>query len=188
MYRNCNFRRDKPLRVEEIQRKCNTMITACPGAGTTNAKRKKEVTPTRRSLRIRLKNRPQEADKSAQKEGPNAPGPSMFSDIWSVDNTAGRAMEDCSSSEPGGPTGEGTPSNTMSAPTATATRDGTGELPTHPSCYHSVMSLDHDGYSHLLTGLFVMAPQEAPKGDEEEEGSSDYKDALGEHFKANPSP
>ncbi|KAM5195893.1 heat shock transcription factor, X-linked member 3-like [Hipposideros larvatus] len=39
-----------------------------------------------------------EADKRAQEEGPNAQGPSMFSDILSIGNTARCAMEDSSSS------------------------------------------------------------------------------------------
>ncbi|KAM5197074.1 heat shock transcription factor, X-linked member 3-like [Hipposideros larvatus] len=133
MYRNCNFQRDKPLLIENVKRKYNMMITACPRA-------------------------------------------------------AGCAMEDSSSSEPGGPSGEGTSSNTMFEPTATATRDGAGELRSRPSGYGSVMSLYHKCYSNLLAGLSVMAPHEAPEGDVEEEGSSDYKCAFFEHFKANPSP
>lgn len=188
MYRNCNFQRDKPLLIENVKRKYNMMITACPRAGRTTAKRKKEVAPTRQSLRIQLKKCAKEADKSAQEEGPNAQGPSMFSDILSIGNTARCAMEDSSSSEPGGPSGEGTSSNTMFAPTATATRGGAGELPSHPSGYGSFMSLYHICYSILLAGLSVMAPHEAPEGDVEDEGSSDYKRAFCEHFKANPSP
>uniref|UniRef100_A0A671EBB6 HSF-type DNA-binding domain-containing protein n=2 Tax=Rhinolophus ferrumequinum TaxID=59479 RepID=A0A671EBB6_RHIFE len=173
IYRHCNFQRHKPLLVENIKRKCNLMIITCPGTSVTPPKRKKEEPPTRRSQRIQLKKRTNEADKRAQKEGPNARGPSgtrsfILPDTWFMGNIAGRDMEDPSSSEPGGPRGEGTSSNIMFAPTATAVRDGTGELPTPPPGHSSVMSLYNSCYFFLLAALSVKAPREAPEEDEEE--------------------
>ncbi|XP_019568222.2 heat shock transcription factor, X-linked member 3 [Rhinolophus sinicus] len=193
IYRHCNFQRQKPLLVENIKRKCNLMIITCPGTSVTIPKRKKEVTPTRRSQRIQLKKCTNEADKRAQKEGTNARGRSgtrsfILPDTWFMGNIAGHAMEDPSSSEPGGPSAEGTSSNVMFVPRATAERDGAGKLPTPPPDHSSVMSLYNSCYSFLLAALSVKAPQEAPEEDEEEEGASDYKRVLCEHIKDSPIP
>lgn len=69
IYRNSNFQRDKPLLIENIKRKGNLMIIAWPGTSATIPKRKKQVAPTRRSLRVQSKNYNQEAGQRAQNEG-----------------------------------------------------------------------------------------------------------------------
>lgn len=86
-------------------------------------------------------------------------------------NMAGRTMEDSSSSEPGGPSGEGTSRNTMFPPMATAPSDDTGELPTRPLDYGSGMSL-YNRNPIILAGLSVVAPLQAPEDDDEEEEGS----------------
>ncbi|XP_036094093.1 heat shock transcription factor, X-linked member 3-like [Rousettus aegyptiacus] len=59
IYRNSNFQRDKPQLIDNIKRKGHLMITAWPGNNAT-PKKKKQATPTRRSLRIQLKQRSKE--------------------------------------------------------------------------------------------------------------------------------
>ncbi|VCW76637.1 unnamed protein product [Gulo gulo] len=198
LYRNSSFRRDRPVLLENIQRNGYLRtVTRWPGSGATPSKRKKPVVPTRRSPRIHHKESTEE-DKAAPKEGPNVPGPSgtgsfTFSGIWSLSSTVGYATENPASGEQGGPCGEGTSRNDTVAPPATAGREGTGELPTAPALYPdygSVMSLYNTCYSILLAALSVMSPDEVPSENEneEEEGSSDYRCALCEHFKDNPGP
>uniref|UniRef100_A0A452RGX2 HSF-type DNA-binding domain-containing protein n=1 Tax=Ursus americanus TaxID=9643 RepID=A0A452RGX2_URSAM len=196
MYRNSNFQRDRPMLLENIQRKGDLRTgTGWSGSSATPPRRKKQVAATRRSPRIHHKESTKE-DKAAPKEAPSVQGPSgtrslTFSGIWSLSSVAGYAMENRGPSEQGGPSGEGTSRNVMFAPPAIAGRDGAGELPTAPLVYPdygSVMSLYNTCYSILLAALSVMSPNEAPSENEEQEGSSDYKCALCEHFKDNPGP
>ena len=94
-------------------------------------------------------------------------------------------------SEQGCPSGEGTSSNAMSVPLATAGRDSAGELPKssprYPD-YGPVMTLYNTCYSILMAGLLVMTPEEALEAEEEQEESSDYKCALCEQLKNKPNP
>ncbi|XP_001499582.3 heat shock transcription factor, X-linked member 3-like [Equus przewalskii] len=193
IYRNSNFRRDKPLLIENIQRG-NVRTTAQPGTSTTTPKRKKQVAATRRSPRT-CQNEPTiETDRKAQKEAPKAQGPTdtwsvMCSDVHSVSSVEGHATENREPSEPGSPSGEGTSRNVLFESMATGGGDGAEEPPTSPPDYpdhDSVMFLYNTCYSILLASLSVMAPPEAPDEDEEQESSSDYKCALCEHFKDNP--
>ncbi|XP_025841641.1 heat shock transcription factor, X-linked member 4 [Vulpes vulpes] len=196
IYRNSNFQRDKPLFLDNVQRKGDLKTTtACSGSSATTPKRKKPTEATRRSPRIHHQESTKE-DKKAPREAPNAQGPSgtqsfTFSGIWSLSSVAGYATENHGPSELAGPSGEGTSRNVMFASPALAGRDGAGELPPAPPVYpdyRSVMSLYNTCYSILLAALSVMSPNEAPSENEEHEGSSDYKCALCEHFKENPGP
>uniref|UniRef100_F6WSU0 HSF-type DNA-binding domain-containing protein n=1 Tax=Equus caballus TaxID=9796 RepID=F6WSU0_HORSE len=175
MYRNSNFKRDKPLLIKNIQRRGNLRITTQPGTSTTTPKRKKQVEAMRRSPRIRHNEPTTEADRKAQKEAPKAQGPTdtwsvTCSDIHSVSSVAGHATEVRQPSEPASPSGEGTSGNVF-VPLATAGGDGAEEPPTSPPDYpdyDSVMSLYNTCYSILLASLSVMAPHEAPDEDEEQ--------------------
>uniref|UniRef100_A0A8C3WES6 HSF-type DNA-binding domain-containing protein n=1 Tax=Catagonus wagneri TaxID=51154 RepID=A0A8C3WES6_9CETA len=178
IYRNARFQRDKPLLVPNIQRS------------------KKQLLPTRRSPRIHHDDSIKEAASKTQKEAPSAPGPSAtqaftFPGIRSRSSVAGQAVAHQPLGEQGGPSGEGTSRNVTFVSPATAGSDSAGQVPTSPPVnpdYSSVMSLYNTCYSILLVALSVMAPNEAPEGDEEQEGSSDYKCALCEQFKDNPGP
>ena len=94
-------------------------------------------------------------------------------------------------SEQGSPSGEGTSSNAMSVPLATARRYGPGELPECPpenTNYESVMAL-YNTYSSILTAApSVTAPNEASEAEEEQGESSDYKCVLCEQVKEKPNP
>ncbi|XP_064429711.1 heat shock transcription factor, X-linked member 4 [Mirounga angustirostris] len=196
MYRNSNFRRDRPVLLENIQAKGNLRTgTGWLGSSATPLKRKKQVAATRRSPRTHHNESTQE-DKAEPKEAPNVQGPSgtqafSFTGIWALSGVARYAMANRGPSEPGGPSGEGTSRNVMFAPPATAGRGGAGELPAAPPPYpdyESVLSLYNTCYSILLAALLFMSPHEAPSENEEQEDSSDYKCALCEHFKDNPGP
>lgn len=103
----------------------------------------------------------------------------MFSDL-SVGSVARRAGENHLPSEQGSPSraaGEGTSSNAISVPSATAERDSPGKLPESPPVYpdyESVMALYNTCYSILTAALSVMAPNKAPEVEEEQRESSDY--------------
>ena len=82
-------------------------------------------------------------------------------------------------------------SNSMSLSSPTAGRDGAGQLPKSPPRYPdygSVMTLYNTYDSIVKVAVSVVAPNEAPEVDEEEEESSDYTCALCEQFKNNPNP
>ncbi|CAI9149066.1 unnamed protein product [Rangifer tarandus platyrhynchus] len=198
IYRNSNFQRDKPLLLQNIQRKGNPRTTSQPATGTTaTPKRKKRVMATRHSPRLRHNEFTQETGNKVQKAMPTAcRNPSqclfVFSDLWSMGSVASQAGGNHLPSEQGGPSGEG-PSNsaTSVALPATAGRDSTGELPESPPVYpdyESLMTLYNACYSILMAGLLVMAPDEAPESEEEKRDSSDYKCALCEQVKNKPNP
>ncbi|XP_045327157.1 heat shock transcription factor, X-linked member 3-like [Leopardus geoffroyi] len=196
IYRNANFQRDKPFLLRNIQRKSDLRVTTTwLGTSAPTPKRKKPVAATRQSPRIHHKE-PANDDKTVLGAAPNAQGPSgsqsfAFSGIWSLSSAAGYAMATHGPSEPGGLSGEGTSRNMTFVPLATARRDDAGELPVSPPVYPdygTVMSLYNTCFSILLAALSVMSPNEAPSENEEQEGSSDYKCALCEHFKENPGP
>ncbi|XP_057574921.1 heat shock transcription factor, X-linked member 4 [Hippopotamus amphibius kiboko] len=199
IYRNCNFKRDNPLLIENIQRKGGPRPIAWPGTGATTPKTKKHVAATRCSPRIHRDNSPDStkgAHRKVRKEAPTAQGPSStrpfpFSGMWSMSSIARGVAQQHPPGEQGSPSGEGTSRNVIFVPPAIAGRDGTGELPTAPPVYpgySSVVSLYNTCYSILLAALSAMAPNEAPQAEEEQEGSSDYKCALCEQFKENPNP
>ncbi|XP_023972486.1 heat shock transcription factor, X-linked member 3-like [Physeter macrocephalus] len=134
IYRNSNFQRDKPLLIENIQRKVNPGATAQPGTSATAPKREKPEAATRCSPQIH------DDDSSPQKEAPRAQGPSgsrssLFSGACSTSGGAGRARENHPAGEQGGPSGEGTPRNVTAGPPATAGRDGAREVPASPTVY-----------------------------------------------------
>ncbi|XP_025714362.2 heat shock transcription factor, X-linked member 3-like [Callorhinus ursinus] len=197
MYRNSNFQRDRPVLLENIQRKGDPRTgTRWLGSGATPLKRKKQVAAaTRRSPRFHHSKSSNE-DKAGPREAPNVQGPSgtqsfSFSSIRFLSSVARSPMENHGPREQGGPSGEDTSRNVMFVPLATARRDGAGELPTALPAYPDyglLMSLYNACYSILLAGLSVMSPNEAPSENEEQEGSSDYKCALCEHFKDDPVP
>ncbi|CAI9181350.1 unnamed protein product [Rangifer tarandus platyrhynchus] len=198
IYRNSNFQRDKPLLLQNIQRKGNPRTTSQPATGTTaTPKRKKRVMATRHSPRLRHNEFTQETGNKVQKAMPTAfRNPSqclfVFSDLWSMGSVASQAGGNHLPSEQGGPSGEG-PSNsaTSVALPATAGRDSPGELPESPPVYpdyESLMTLYNACYSILMAGLLVMAPDEAPELEEEQRDSSDYKCALCEQVKNKPNP
>nr|CAI9689545.1 unnamed protein product [Rangifer tarandus platyrhynchus] len=164
IYRNSNFQRDKPLLLQNIQRKGDPRTTSQPATGTTaTPKRKKRVMATRHSPQLHHHEFTQEAGGKVQKGMPTAcRTPSqcsfVFSDLWSM---------------------------------ATAGRDSPGELPESPPVYpdyESLMTLYNACYSILMAGLLVMAPDEAPESEEEQGDSSDYKCALCEQVKNKPNP
>ena len=108
-----------------------------------------------------------------------------------MDSVVGRPRSSHLHSEQGCPSGEGTSSNAMSVPLATAGRDSAGQLPKSPPRYPdyvSAMNLYNTYDSIVKVAILVVAPSEAPEVDEEEEESSDYTCALCEQFKDNPSP
>lgn len=196
IYHNVNFQRDKPFLLRNVQSKSDLRVaTTCQGASATTPKRKQQAAATRHSPRIHHKEPPKDDDR-VPGEAPVAQGPRSsrsfpFSDMWAVSSAAGHATENGGPSEPGGPSGEGTSRNVMFAPPATAGRDGAGgvpvSLPVYPD-YCVVLSLCNTCYSILLAALSVMSPNEDPSENEEQQGSSDYKCALCEHFKQNPGP
>ena len=78
----------------------------------------------------------------------------------------------------------------MSVHPATAGRDSPGELPESPPeypGYDSVMIMYSTYYSIVKAAISLVPPNEASEVEEEQE-SSDYKHALCEQFKDNPSP
>uniref|UniRef100_A0A8C0R723 HSF-type DNA-binding domain-containing protein n=1 Tax=Canis lupus dingo TaxID=286419 RepID=A0A8C0R723_CANLU len=162
IYRNSNFQRDRPLFLDNVQRKGDLK------------------TPLH-ILHESITRNPPKRTRRPPGKAPNAQGPSgtqsfTFSGIWSLSSVAGYATENHGPSELAGPSGEGTSRNVMFASPALAGRDGAGELPPAPPVYpdyRSVMSLYNTCYSILLAAL-------------SHEGSSDYKCALCEHFKENP--
>lgn len=162
------------------------MTSTWPGTSATPSKRKKQLTPKRHSPRIHRKESTREGNRKAQKKATDAWGPSdswpfKFSGLKSTSS----AMRVQHTSEPGGPSGEGTSRNAMFVPTATAGTNGTGALPTRPPnypLYDSVMCLYNTCYSLLMAALSVISPSE------EEEGSSDYKSVFCEPVKDNTRP
>ncbi|CAM9199412.1 unnamed protein product, partial [Rangifer tarandus platyrhynchus] len=197
IYRNSNFQRDKPLLLQNIQRKGNPRTTSQPATGTTaTSKRKKRVMATRHSPRLHHNEFTQETGNKVQKAMPTAcRNPSqclfVFSDLWSMGSVASQAGGNHLPSEQGGPSGEGPSNSATSVPPATAGRDSPGELPESPPVYpdyESLMTLYNTCYSILMAGLLVMAPDEAPESEEEQGDSSDYKCALCEQVKNKPNP
>uniref|UniRef100_A0A8C6CVF0 HSF-type DNA-binding domain-containing protein n=1 Tax=Moschus moschiferus TaxID=68415 RepID=A0A8C6CVF0_MOSMO len=196
IYRNSNFQRDKPLLLQNIQRKGDPRTTSQPATGTTaTPKRKKRVVATRYSPRLHHNEFTSEAGNKVQKGMPSTRRtPSqcsfVFSDLWSMGSVARRAGGNHFSSEEGSPSGKSTSSNATSVPPATSGRDSPGELPEGPPVYpdyESVMNLYNTCYSILMAGLLVMAPDEAPES-EEQGDSSDCKCALCEQVKNKPNP
>ena len=114
----------------------------------------------------------------------------MFCGLWFMGSVAVQAGANHLPREQGSPSGEGTSSNATSVPPATAGRDTTGELseslPEYPG-YGSVMIMYSIYYSIVTAAVSVVAPNEAPEVEEEQE-SSDCKCALCEQFENNPSP
>ncbi|CAI9181345.1 unnamed protein product, partial [Rangifer tarandus platyrhynchus] len=213
IYRNSNFQRDKPLLLQNIQRKGNPRTTSQPATGTTaTPKRKKRVMATRHSPRLHHNEFTQETGNKVQKAMPTAcRNPSqclfVFSDLWSMGSVASQAGGNHLPSEQGGPSGEGPSNSATSVLPATNGRDSPGELPESPPVYpdyESLMTLYNTCYSILMAGLLVMAPDEAPESEEEQGDSqiindapeseeeqgeiSDYKCALCKHFKDKPNP
>ncbi|XP_040121475.1 heat shock transcription factor, X-linked member 3-like [Oryx dammah] len=196
IYRNSNFQRDKPLLLQNIQRKGNLRTTSQPATGTTTPKRKKRVVATRHSPQFQNNEFTQEAGNKVQKGMPTAhKTPSwcsfVFSDLWSVGSVARWARGNHLPNDQGNPSGEGTSSNAISVPSATAERESPGKLPESPPVYpdrESVMTLYNTCYSILMAGLLVMTPEEALEEEEEQGDSSVYKCALCEQFKNKPNP
>ena len=95
-----------------------------------------------------------------------------------MDSVVGRPRSSHLHSEQGCPSGEGTSSNAMSVPLATAGRDSAGELPKSRNCprypdYGPVMTL-YNTYDSIVRGaVSVVAPNEAPEAEEEQEESSE---------------
>ncbi|XP_045394731.1 heat shock transcription factor, X-linked member 4 [Lemur catta] len=193
IYCNSNFQRDKPELLENIRKKCYLRNTALRASGAPALKRKKLVA-TRHSPRIHQRNAKKEANQKSQMAAPNVQGPSgtcscTFSAVCSMNIISGHPQENYPAHEPYGPSGEGTSRNATFGPLATAPMEGTWEVAASPQVvpdYGSVMSLYNICYSIVLATLSVMSPNEAPE--EEPEGSSDYKCALCERFKDNPTP
>ncbi|KAB0354001.1 heat shock transcription factor, X-linked member 3-like [Muntiacus reevesi] len=197
IYRNSNFQRDKPLLLQNIQRKGDPRTTSQSATGTTaTPKRKKRVMATRHSPRLHHNEFTQEIGNKVQKGMPTACKiPSqcsfVFSDLWSMGSVASQAGGNHLPSEQGGPSGEGPSNSATSVPPATAGRDSPGELPESPPVnpdYESVMTLYNTCYSILMAGLLVMAPDEALESEEEQGDSSDHKCALCEQAKKKPNP
>ncbi|KAJ1057853.1 hypothetical protein K5549_013635 [Capra hircus] len=197
IYRNSNFQRDKPLLLQNIQRKGNPRTTSQPATSTTTTpKRKKRVVTTRHSPQFHHNEFTQEAGNKVQKGMPaDHRTPSqcsfVFSDLWSVGNVARWAGRNHLPSDQGSPSGEGTSSKAISVPSATAERESPGKLPESPPVYpdhESLMTLYNTCYSILMAGLLVMTPEEALEAEEEQEESSDYKCALCEQLKNKPNP
>ncbi|XP_065771587.1 heat shock transcription factor, X-linked member 3-like [Muntiacus reevesi] len=197
IYRNSNFQRDKPLLLQNIQRKGNPRTTSQPATGTTETpKRKKRVMASRHSPRLHHNEFTQEVGNKVQKGMPTAcRTPSqcsfVFSDLWSMGSVASQAGGNHLPSEQGGPSGESPSNSATSVSPATVGRDSPGELPESPPVYpdsESVMTLYNTCYSSLMAGLLFMAPDEAPESEEEQGDSSDHKCTLCEQAKKKPNP
>ena len=127
---------------------------------------------------------------------PRTPSQCSFvvSDLWSVGSVAKWAGGNHLPNEQGGPSraaGEGTSSNAISVPSATAESDSPVKLPKSPPVYphyKSVLTLYNTCYSILMAGVLVMAPDEAREVEDEQGESSDYKCALCEQLKNKPNP
>ncbi|XP_027389723.1 heat shock transcription factor, X-linked member 3-like [Bos indicus] len=197
IYHNSNFQRDKPLLLQNIQRKGDPRTTSQPATGTTaTPKRKKRVVATTYSPQLHHNEFTKEGGNKVQEGMPTAHRTLsqcsfVFSDFGSMGSVARQAGGNHLPSEQGSPSGKGTSSNATSVPPATAGRDSPGELPesalVYPD-YESVMTLYNTCYSILMAGLLVMAPDEAPESEEEQGDSSDYKCALCEQVKNKPNP
>ena len=179
--------------LQNIQRRGNPRTTSQPATGTTTTpKRKKRVVATRHSPQFHHEFT-QKAGNKVQKGMPTARRtPSqcsfVFSDLWSVGSVAKWAGGNHLPIEQGSPSRaavEGTSSNAIPVPLATAERDSPGKLPESPPVYpdyESVMTLYNTCYSILMAGLLVMAPDEASESEEEQGDSSDYECALCEQL------
>uniref|UniRef100_A0A8C6DAS4 HSF-type DNA-binding domain-containing protein n=1 Tax=Moschus moschiferus TaxID=68415 RepID=A0A8C6DAS4_MOSMO len=196
-YRSSNFQRDKPLLLQDIQRKGDPRTNSQPATATTaTPKRKKRVVLTRYSPRLHHNEFTKEAGNKVQKGMPSTRrSPSLcsfvFSDLWSMGSVARRAGGNHFPSKEGSPSGKCTSSNATSVTPTTSGRDSPGELPEGPLVYpdyESVMILYNTCYSILMAGLLVMAPDEAPESEEEQGDSSDCKCALCEQVKNKPNP
>nr|KAF6435860.1 hypothetical protein HJG63_012577 [Rousettus aegyptiacus] len=198
IFLNANFQRNKPQLINNIKRKGHLTTTDWPGISSTPKKKKQAAAPTRRSLRIQLRQRSKDGDMRSQKTDPRAQAYSgtrsfMLPSYVSFDNMTRRAREEPFPSESAGPSGEGTSGNVRLAPTATAARDGAGEEPTGLPDFTLGMSLYNPCYSIPKAALSAATPTNAPEGEEEdeqveEENSSDYKCALCEHLKTKQVP
>ncbi|KAB0344186.1 hypothetical protein FD754_021112, partial [Muntiacus muntjak] len=102
--------------------------------------------------------------------------PALTCGLWFMDSVTRGYRSSHLPSEQGCPSGECPSSNAMSVPPVTAGRDGTWELsessPRYPD-YGSVMIL-YNTYDSIMRGaVSVVAPNEAPEAEEEQEESSD---------------
>lgn len=162
--------------------------------------KKKKLVATRRSLRLHPEAQREEEMPQAEApedQGPRGMQPFMPSGLWAMSSVSEQPLENQHVQEPSSTNGEGTSGEGTSVPQATARMEGEGEVPENPSGYPdygSVMSLYNACYSILLASLLAMSPrepvdegQEGENEEEGQEGSSDYKCALCEQFKDNPS-
>uniref|UniRef100_G3UMS0 HSF-type DNA-binding domain-containing protein n=1 Tax=Loxodonta africana TaxID=9785 RepID=G3UMS0_LOXAF len=176
VYRNCNFKRDQPLVLQNIKR------------------RRKKLAATRHSARIQQKNAIKESKEASPKNPPDVLGPSptpsvRSSSISSVSSVAEASMEQPPLAQCSVPSWESTSHRDMFEPQVSAGMVGEGEPLTEPGGYSdpsSVMTLYNACYSILLAGLSVMAPEEPsdPQGD----SPSDYHCSICEQFRDEQAP
>ncbi|KAM9180988.1 heat shock transcription factor, X-linked member 3-like [Dugong dugon] len=189
VYRNCNFKRDHPLLLKNIQRRGQVKCSAPPATTARRRAKGKQQEATRRSLRIQQKNAMKEANKMPPVNplhvtpGPGATQSLTFSSVWPLSSVSGAALEQPPPTQPSMPSREGTSPDVQFHPPASAGMAGAGEPPTGPAVspdYRSVMTLYDTCYSVLLRTLSAMAPDESP--DSEEDSPSEYHCSICERF------
>ncbi|XP_064134561.1 heat shock transcription factor, X-linked member 3-like [Loxodonta africana] len=166
VYRNCNFKRDQPLLLQNIKRRRQAEGSAQPAKAPTlpapaaPLPKRKKLAATRHSARIQQKNAIKESKEASPKNPPDVLGPSPTPSVRS-----------------------------SSISSVSAGMVGEGEPLTEPGGYSdpsSVMTLYNACYSILLAGLSVMAPEEPsdPQGD----SPSDYHCSICEQFRDEQAP
>ncbi|XP_049728849.1 heat shock transcription factor, X-linked member 3-like [Elephas maximus indicus] len=200
VYRNCNFKRDQPLLLQNIKRRRQAEGSAQPAKAPTlpapaaPPPKRKKLAATRHSARIQQKNAIKESKGASPKNPPDVLGPSptpsvRSSSISSVSSVAEASMEQPPLAQCSVPSWESTSHRDMFEPQVSAGMVGEGEPLTEPGGYSdpsSVMTLYNACYSILLAGLSVMAPEEPsdPQGD----SPSDYHCSICEQFRDEQAP
>ncbi|KAB0372353.1 hypothetical protein FD755_016145, partial [Muntiacus reevesi] len=145
IYRNSNFQRDKPLLLQNIQRKDNLRTTAQPTTGITCI---------------------QEVGKKVKKGTPTAHRTPASTHFW-----VGQGKP---SGSPSGE-GTSSNAMSVHPATAGRDGPGElPESPPEYPDYESVMALYNTCYSILTVALSIMAPNKAPEAEKEQGESSDY--------------
>ncbi|KAB0340666.1 hypothetical protein FD754_022934, partial [Muntiacus muntjak] len=171
IYHNSNFQRDKPLLLQNIQRKGDPRKIAQPIIGATmNPKRKKHAVATRHSPRFH--------HKTPTAHGIPGQCSFLFCVLMFMGSVAMWTGANHLPSEQGSPSGEGTSSKATSLPPLLLKGTAQGNL----------MTVYHTNFCIMMAAISVVAQNEAPEAEKEQEESSDYKCTLCEQFKNNPNP
>ncbi|XP_031230139.1 heat shock transcription factor, X-linked member 3-like [Mastomys coucha] len=200
MYRNINFQRDKPGLLEYIWGKEDqgnpiqqTICIPIPlRASREPTSKRKKMLPTRYSPRFDHKHEKEDDEESKKKRSKNQEPKEnqcfTFSNVWAMKTIPGCSLEKQSLGESSNPTREDNSRNIICVPQATPEIQGTEEVPSanfsRYTILGSVMSLYDNCCSVIFSALSERPPNETP--DEEQEGSSDYKDVICQSIENSP--